>query len=876
MPTTSQAVAELAERAAAGRKALLAADPAEQPGTPYMHRNADFVDGVLRSLYQLALSRAKLSHGDCFQQGVTEAALVATGGYGRRELAPFSDIDLAFVPSHEDNPFVDALINNAFRLVVEVLMDATDLEVGYAFRPLADLPALDHQTKTSLLDARLVVGSRKLFERLKSELAAQIDVVAYLQDKAREQLEAGRRAEASVYSVQPDIKRGPGGLRDIQAAIWMAQVRYGTSSRGEVLERLVRDGVVRSSECQMVRDSEEYLRKVRTWLHLHAQRKQDVLLPELQGAIGRAFGYRSGHLTAGQLFMREHFRRAAHVRRFAAKVSRQLLWAQLPLAEDFMVLDGRLQSSAPRRLRVQPELAVFAYRLAQRYEIEFHPDLDRVIEECVPLLSAGEPLSPAAAEAFLEILGESLCEVRPLREMRDRGLLRRILPEAEEMMTFVPADPAHELTVGEHALRVLDRIATIGADTESGSLVAEVLGEVSDREILALGALLHDVGKVRAGEDHALVGAEMAGPIADRLRLSESRKETLVRLVREHLTLPRASRLFDLADPATMRETAAAAGDRDTLKLLFVLSHADTQAVGAGSYTESDLELLEELYVRVNQFMAAAGDETDLASEVDQKRQEVSRRLADTSISSGAVARLCAALPPGYLLNTPLGTLAAHASFLDRLETEGPVIDVWDRPGAAYSELTLCVHDSPTPGLLSRLTGTLFADEVDIHSAQVFTLEGDRHIVLDTLWISHQGRQLSEARRGRVARDLREMLDGRITVSELLVRAGKPQALPARLHQLALSNELSDLHTVIRVTAGDVPGLLYWLTRSVSALGLDIHVAKITTWAGRAEDSFYVSDDRHRKLPDADLPEITAELRRLLESGARVEGDGDG
>jgi len=875
MSTTSEAVAELAERAAAGRKALLAADPAEQPGTPYLHRNADFVDGILRSLYQLALSRAKLSHGDCFQQGVTEAALVATGGYGRRELAPFSDIDLAFVPSHEDNPFVDALINHTFRLVVEVLMDATDLEVGYGFRPLADVPALDHQTKTSLLDARLVVGSRTLFERLKSELTTHTDVVAYLQDKAREQLETSRRAEVSLYSVQPDIKGGPGGLRDLQAAIWMAQVRYGTSSRGEVLERLVRDGVVRSSECQMVRDAEEYLRKVRTWLHLHAQRKQDVLLPEVQGTLGRAFGYRSGQLTAGQLFMREHFRRAAHIRRFAAKVSRQLLWSRLPLAEDFTVLDGRLQSTAPRRLRLQPELAVVAYRLGQRYGIEFHPDLDRALEECVPLLPAGQPLSPPVTEAFLELLGESLCEVRPLREMRDRGLLRRILPEAEDMMTFVPADPAHELTVGEHALRVLERLASIGADTESGSLVAEVLAEVADREILALGALLHDVGKVRAGEDHSVVGAEMVAAIAERLRLSESRKATLVTLVREHLRLPRASRLLDLADPATVRETAAAIGDRDALKLLFVLSHADTRAVGTGSYTDFDLELLEDLYVRVNQSMAAVGDETDLASEVDQKREEVSRQLAQTSISSEAVARLCEALPPGYLLNTPLGALATHASFLDRLATEGPVVDVWDRPGATYSELTLCVHDSPTPGLLSRVAGALFADEVDIHSAQVFTLEGDRDIVLDTLWVSHRGRQLSEARRGRVARDLRDMAGERVAVTELLARAGKPQGLPVQIHQLTLSNELSDLHTVMRLTASDVPGLLHWLTRSISALGLDIHVAKITTWAGRAEDSFYVSDDRHRKLPDADLPGLAAELRRLLESGDRVEAEGD-
>lgn len=861
-------MARLATRVAAARRAFLARDPTEDAGTACMLQHTDLVDEALRDVFTLAVARARATHGEHCEEGVTEAAIVATGGYGRRELAPFSDIDVAFVPCPEDNPYVDAVISNAFRLLVAVFLDATDYEVGYAYRPLSDLATLDHPTQTALLDARLVVGSWRLFRRLQSELRRHLDVVTYLQHKAEEQLTKSAHLPTSVYSVQPDLKEGPGGLRDIQSALWMAQVRFGLVSRERALELLIEHGVVSANECQALRECEEYLRKIRTWLHLHAQCKQDVVLPEVQGVLGRDFGFRNEALTAGQQFMRAHYRRAARIHRFAAKVSRELLGARLPLSPYFVVVEGRLRAVSSRTLAAHPEQVLFGYRLAQQYRLEFHPELDRQIEEATPRMPPGQGLSTEARRTFLDLLAGSLANPGPLLDLAERGVLERVLPEMGDMLTLVPADPAHEVTVGAHALRVVERLAELAQETAESppSLPAQVLGELADPGLLVLAGLLHDVGKLTGPGDHAATGAARVEEIAARFPLDAESRQRLVTLVREHLTLTRASRLLNLDDPVTIREAVAAVGDLDTLKALYLLSHADTRAVGTGAYTRRDLSLLDELYLRLVRHFTAASP-ADLDRDAARRREEVSRELAATRIPTKTVARLCEALPPGYLLNTPLHTVAAHAAFLDQLEREGPVIDLHNPPGAEFTELTVCTYDAPTPGLLSRIAGGILAVGGDIHSAQVFTIEGTPSVVLDTLWISADDRPLSERRCRRLTQVLEGIIAGTLTLSELLRETGTSPPVRPEIHGVVVSNDLSDTHTVIRVTAENIPGLLFLLTHALSELHLDIHVAKITTWAGRAEDSFYVTTGSHEKLPPDRLSRLPRQLRVLVGTG---------
>lgn len=908
--TNPTLVAELRETLREGRARLLKPQPPARLGRVWLNEHTALLDGVLSRIFTAAWDKARATHGDwnhdrAHPESEAGLALLAIGGYGRRELCPHSDIDIAFVTAEEENPMLDAAVKEAFRLIVEILIDGERLDVAYAYRPLGDCERLDFKDKTALLDGRLIAGSHWLPHRMHDELHRTWDSVEYLLDKARERLEASRRAPLSVYAVEPNLKDGAGALRDIQSAFWVAGAMLRTQSP---LKDLEWRGIITATDCERVIEANDFFLALRNWLHIRTDRKTDVLRVEWQDRCARSFGYSGTGALASQRLLADYYRHAEAAHSFSQKVLRRLLDGPLHLDDHFVALHQRLASAHPYTLVNHPELLIAPFAQARKYGFSLDPELDRSVEEAIPLVTDQTRSHAIARAGWWALLANPGTAADALTELRERNVLQKFIPEFAAVLRLAPADPSHELTVGEHSIYAVRRLGEMWDDRNDDDELFSVWNGIDDTALLLLATLLHDIGKGEPSTDHAVSGARIAQKIGTRLGLDAERNRRLATLVRRHLLLPRAARLRDLNSPGTIREVIKHVGDVPTLKMLYLLALADTCAVGERTYSRLDLEAMHELYERV--LIAMTREETaEVLSDVEKReqmaqreRERLRRELRHLPFNDATLAKLTNGLPAGYVLNTPLPTIATHLKFLDQLPKEKLIVDFYADDRNAFTEMTIVTYDDAEPGVLSKICGVVNAIGAEILTAHVFTLRhvdtstrriaavsdadgmesndtttaskprkakaAARDIVLDRLHLVYKGRALPESRCARLAATLREVLVGRKSVEEVLKVAGKETNSSISPERIGARNDLSDEHTVITLVNDNVPGLLYRTTRVLAALGLDIHTAKITTWAGRAEDAFYVTRRRANgygeKISDDDIRVVLEQLKQAL------------
>ncbi|HEX8552472.1 MAG TPA: HD domain-containing protein [Abditibacteriaceae bacterium] len=873
-----------------GREALLKQTPAIDTARPWLEGYTALIDETLQRIYQSAWRTAldspagvhcndsKPDSAQVPEQCEVELALLAIGGYGRGELCPHSDIDIAFVPSEEDNPLLDAVIKEAFRLIVEVFIDGAKLEVGYAYRPISDCAHLDGTAKSALLESRLLAGSARLTQRLHTELAATWDAVAFLLEKTHERREVSRRIRFNLYSVEPNLKEGTGALRDIQTALWVAGAMLKTN---EPMKALEHRGVVTQADCRAAQNANEFLLKLRVWLHLTTGKKNDTLRVEYQNRCARDFGYAGSGALPSQRLLEDLYYHAEAALRFSEKVMRRLIDGPLPLDEHFVSHHQLLRAAHPYTLTNHPELLMRPFALSRKYGFAIDSELDRQVDEAIPKMEGKARRHESARKAFLELVARPDDAADALTELRARGILGRFIPEFDAMLHLAPADPSHELTVGEHSIYAVRRLGEMWKARGDDAALFGVWDGVDDVELLVLATLFHDAGKIEAGTDHSISGERIARDIGARLALTPPRIDRLALLVRRHLLLPRVARLRDLSAPGTIREVMEHVGDVPTLKMLYLLSLADTRAVGERSYSNLELHAMEDLYERT--LLAMTSEETaqrltdsEMREQMIQReRERLRREMRKLPVDDATLQRLTENLPASYVLNTPLPTVATHLRFLEQLPQEKVIVDFYQGAEDVWTQMTIVAYDDPQPGLLAKICGAVWAAGFEIHTAQVFTLRGEtldvndsRDIVLDLLQVARDGRALSSAQSARLAASLREILLGENSVENVLKAAGKANSAPLSPHRIGVRNDLSDEHSVLTIVNDNVPGLLFYLTRVLASLGLDIHSAKITTWGGRGEDAFYVTrrtDERDEKVPDDAIKDLLENLRRRLQ-----------
>jgi [protein-PII] uridylyltransferase len=800
-------------------------------------------------------------------------ALLALGGYGRRETAPHSDVDLMLL--REDRAREEDV--HPFAKAFHTLLWDCKLVVGWSVRTPAEAAAAaeeDHTVRTALLDCRHLCGDERVSAVLTGSVLRELltqRADRFIADKSRELRERRLKYGDSVYLLEPNLKNGEGGLRDLEAALWIAQARYRT--RG--LRALLREAVLPASEVALLASARDFLMRIRNHLHLLRGRKEDRLTFDLQEEVARFLGYQPSEAGLPvEQFMRHYYLSAKAIRTAADALiarceesSAGSSWRaaaagdrRLPPFKVFrgkLTLDGdaRGLTEAPatvlRLLRTADELGLPLYSWARDQVLHALPALERARAD------------PAVVEETKAFLARPGTRGAMLFESHDLGALGAVLPELGRVTALHQHDLYHVYTVDVHTLFAVRRLYALRAG-DLHQQVPELSREMQalkDPLPLYLGMLLHDVGKGLGG-DHSRRGAEIAAGVADRLRLTPRQKEVACFLVLHHLTMSETAQRRDLSDPGLVAQFAATCGDVEKLTCLWLLTYADMCSVSPTVWNEWRGRLLRELYLKARAELMGLGPGTDA-----QASREAFAARWRRVLGPNRADELARKLPERYFLSTDPSRALLHARLLDRAARGALAAAVRTDAPAGLSELTLAAPDRP--GLLALLAGVLSAHGLNILSAQIAST--DDGLALDTFTVRAPHGGLLERRKWRAARaNLKAVLEGKISVDELLRRrrAGTvlQRPLPPVEATVAVDNQASARFTVVDVLARDRAGLLHAIARALHEAGAQIAVAKVATEAHRAIDCFYVTRRGSKIESPAEVEGLRAELKAAVEA----------
>ena len=827
---------------------------------------AAFMDGFLTTLFRLAAEDAK-------REGAAPAplVLVALGGYGRGELHPLSDLDLMVIYDGELGAYVQ-------RVTQGLLYSLWDLglQVGHAVRSLPDCLAMartDFPSRTSMQQARFLVGDRRLFNRYRKVLAENVyqkDFGQFLETTLGERDQRYRKFGGSPYMGEPNVKESAGGLRDIHTAMWLASTKFGTRTLRELRDKRL----ITEREQKATDEALTFLWRVRNELHFLSGHKNDVLSREVQPQIAKNFGYTADDVSlAVEKFMRDYYLHARVIHRVSRRliarcretlarrgaVQRRL--RQEALADGLIVIDEQIHLVHPdgRAFREDPTRLMKVFWHCHRLGFELGIDVERAVEDALDLVNDELRSSATVRDLFLSICQSWGRVATTLREMHELGFLGRYLPEWGALTCLVQYDVYHKFTVDQHSLLAVEHLEALapGQSAESEG-IAHVVNEVERPDLLVLGMLLHDIGKCK-GHDHAAKGVPLIQELTARLRLAPEDADKVIFLVTHHLTMSHTAQRRDIDDPKTIEALAEVCGTPERLRMLYLLTFADMRAVGPGVMTGWQAQMLGELFSRTRVRLTGGHIEAPSRDAVTARVWEVMHREG----SRRAVAAHLAMLSDRYLSTTSPQRIACHVRLVERLEEDVMATELFHHPDLDSSELVIATRD--VPGLFSLIAGALAAHGINILSAQIHTRADG--LAIDTFQVNDPaGEPVTEEARWRRTLDaLRKVLSGDESVDALLARrrAARPVSeTVAGPPKISVDNHLSDSHTVVEVKCPDRQGLLYAITRTLSALSLDIGSARIATEIDQAYDTFYVTDRQGRRVEDA---AAIARLREALE-----------
>ncbi|KRE24844.1 protein-PII uridylyltransferase [Bosea sp. Root483D1] len=790
-------------------------------------------------------------------------AVVAVGGYGRGTLAPGSDVDLLFLFPDKQTAWGESVVE----AMLYPLWDLK-LKVGHSVRSVDDCireGRADMTIRTALLEARLICGDAALFADLVKRYGAEIaegTAPAFTEAKLAERETRVARAGSSRYLVEPNVKDGKGGLRDLNTLFWIAKYSYRVDDSAELVEA----GLFDAREFAMFQRSEEFLWRVRCWMHFITGRAEERLSFDLQRQIAAAIGYagRSGQAPV-ERFMKAYFLIAKDVGDLTAIVCAALeARQQKPRASltsligtftkrrrvralghpDFTLRGQRLAVIDDEAFKRDPVNLLRLYEIASRDDLAIHPDTSRLVTQSLRLVTPQLRQDREANRIFLEILTARRSPEAVLRRMNESGLLGRFIPDFGRIVAMMQFNMYHHYTVDEHLLRSIGILAEIDA----GKLEAEhplansIFATITNRRALYVALFLHDIAKGRP-EDHSVAGARIARKLCPRLGLTDAQTETVVWLIENHLVMSTVAQSRDLGDPKTIESFAAIVQTLERLKLLLVLTVADIKAVGPGVWNGWKGQLLRTLYYETEVVLAGGHSGIERKARVERKQQALEARLADWTEEERAA--YLARHYPAYWLKVEPERQEQHARFLREAEIAGrtTATKVETDQFRGVTELTVLAPDHPR--LLAIVTGACAAAGGNIVDAQIFTTTDG--LVLDTIFVSRAfERDDDELRRAeRIAAAIERALKGEIKIADLVAqrrapppRGGTFQVAP----EVIIDNVLSSRHTVLEVSGLDRPGLLYDLTTAIGKLNLNIASAHIATFGEKAVDVFYVTD----------------------------------
>jgi [protein-PII] uridylyltransferase len=835
-------------------------------GGESVHAHARLMDDLIATLTRLVTA-------DAAEAGLapTPFVVAALGGWGRGELNVNSDVDFMVIHDGELTPYVQ-------RVTHELLYTLWDLglQIGHSLRSLDDSVAIartDLPSRTGMLAARFVAGDHRLFARFRRHLYDNVyrhDFEQFLEAMLAEREQRYRKHGASPYVGEPNVKESAGGLRDMHTAMWLCEAKFGTRT----LRELALKGLITAREQEQIDAALTLLWRVRNELHFLARHKNDVLARDVQPQIAKNLGYEDDGLSLGvERFMRDYYLHARTIHRLSRRLiarcqqtlsrggAAERRGRQQALADGLVFIDGRLHLAGrdPAVFREEPARLMKVFWHLHRLGCELSPDLERAVEQSLDGVDEGFRRSPAVRDLFLDICRTWGRVASTLAEMHEIGLLGRYLPEFGALTCLVQYDVYHRFSADQHSLLAVEHLEALapGQSKESAG-AAQVFSEVDKPELLMLGMLLHDIGKA-LGHGHVAKGIPLARALTERLGLPPADAEGVVFLVAHHLTMSHIAQRRDIDDPKTIEGFAATVGSPQRLRMLYLLTYADMRAVGPGVLTPWQASILHELYVRTLARLTGGRPERPSAAQLGERLHALVR----DEMPLQAVKAHLAMMTDRYLTTTTVQRMAEHLRMLHRLDATPVVTELFHHPDLGSSDLVVVTRD--LPGLFSLIAGTLAAHGVNIMSAQIATRADG--VAIDTFQVNDPtGEALtSQARWARALAALRAVVAGEEDVHALLERrraSGRSAVTSPAPPRVTVDNTLSDAATVIEVKCPDRLGLLYLITRALSAEGLDIASARIATEIDQAYDTFYVHDGQGRRLED---PAAIERLRHALE-----------
>lgn len=826
-----------------------------------------------------------------------QVAIVALGGYGRRELAPQSDIDIMFLHHGRKDGERAARLSEA---VLYLLWDV-GFTVGHSVRSLSECAAAakeDIVSRNSMIDARLLLGSAEVFEEFQERLNEEV-----FEKKKRDLLDELMIERAGRYSKfgevaclqEPNVKETAGGLRDLHVLLWAARIAYGKTD----LPELVSGGVIHDREAKAINGAYDFLLRVRNEMHFLTGRRTDLLSLDLQHQVARNLGYAdTGEQQASEIFMRDYYLQARKLHRVCEEQVKRAISRQekkswftrsriTPALGGFVMRDGLLDLDSTGGGGAAASLAgggaaaldglrmMMAFAYAQATGASLSPSLEEAIQASLPAVNRVFRTSAEGAEGLIKMLRAKGRVAAGLRLMHDLGFLGKLMPEFGRITCLVQHDLYHRYTVDEHTLRALATLDDL-ANSRSKTLerYRNVYHEISDPALLHLGLLLHDIGKGLGG-GHTEKGIKIAERVCARMHLDSDSTAKVIFLISQHLTMSHISQRRDLADEKVVQNFSSQMGTLDNLNMLTLLTYGDINGVGPGVWNEWKDALLWELYLKARAVLQP-GEEADRS--IEPLRQRIARMLS-SEVDFPVVRDHFKMLPDDYARFTPSQTIIEHIRLAHSLHSWLVKTSWRVNTQTRCTDLHLCARNRR--GLFASVAGALTSQGVNILSVHLNTrtdgLAVDSFKVRDTV-----GEPISDPARWEQIDDaIKRALSGELDVAAAVAKRLRAQtssrlqrrkALAPTATRITWDNQTSDRSTILEVRASDRLGLAYWIASTLTSLNLDIVFAKVATEKHLALDIFYIVNGAGEKLIDSELKTVEDLVRSVLSENGKTLG----
>ena len=866
---------------AKGRAEVRRRFEARGKGSVTIHENCFLIDQLIRIAHDYAITH------ELPQTVRTQAealSLVAVGGYGRGELSPHSDIDILFLTPYKRTPWHEQFVEWLLYLLWDL-----GLKVGQSTRSAEECihHAQDDLTiRTALLEMRWLWGDQELFDDLVLKYRNEVvkgTVWTFIQAKLGERNLRHERMGDVRYVLEPNIKEGKGGLRDLHLLFWIARYQYGVVG----VEDLVSTGTISAASSNRFVKAQEFLWTVRCHLHFLNDRPEDRLTFDMQAEIATRMGYADRAGSRGvERFMKHFYLVAKDVgdltRLFCALAEeRHKKPTRAPLLERFkrkrsVVVDGfkvdggRLNVQTLDQFETNPLDMVRLFQKALEAELDIHPQALELVHNNLRRLDAKTRKQPEAMALFMQMLTSRKNPETALRLMNEAGVLGRLIPDFGRVVAQMQYDMYHVYTVDEHTIQALGVLHAIenGVLSNELPLSTGIIHKIHDRAVLALGVFLHDIAKGRNG-DHSVLGAEVVKKLGPQLGLKPGDTETVAWLVLHHLDMSRVAFKRDIDDPKTIADFVSLVQSPERLRLLLLLTVADIRAVGPTVWNAWKAGLLRELYLRAEEAMTG-----DVSAEGQTRGRAAQQALRAALTAAGwdeaAIKAHLALGYPGYWISFDTGTHLYHAQLVAEAEASKEKLTIRAREDSMRGATEVCVYTSDHAGLFSRIAGAMALAGVNIVDARIATLSSG--MALDTFWVQDADGSMvtDDLRLAKLSDTLERILTGRLWLEREL--GTRKSRLPNRAAvfkvppRVIIDEIASGTHTVIEVNGRDRPGLLYDLTATMTKLGLQIASAHISTYGERVVDVFYVKDVFGHKLSGEKLDRVRRRLFEALEA----------